>query len=93
MKEKWGEAIGANFGFGILFFVGYLFIVLAVALLITLVNPIVGIVAGVMLALLLHATLSAAEMVFIAATYQHVHDEPIGNFKGETLDSVFMDKR
>lgn len=92
MKSKWGETIGANFGFGILFFLGYVFIIFAVVLLIMATNPVIAIVAGIIMALLLHTALSAAEIVFIAATYQHLHDEPIGRFDGETLDSVFMQK-
>lgn len=92
MKEKWGEAIGANFGFGFLFFVGYVFLILTAVLLGSTVSWAVGIIAGIVLALLLHAALSAAEMVFIAATYRHLHDEPTGNFNGDTLDSVFMPK-
>ncbi|MDB4728375.1 DUF6159 family protein, partial [Saprospiraceae bacterium] len=93
MKSKWGEAIGANFGFGILFFLGYIVIAFVTVLLITMVNPAVGIVAGIVMALILHAALSAAEIVFITATYQHLHNDPVGRFDGDTLDSVFMPKR
>ncbi|MCR9286032.1 MAG: DUF6159 family protein [Bacteroidetes bacterium] len=93
MKSKWGEAIGANFGFGILFFLGYIVIAFVTVLLITMVNPVVGIVAGIVMALILHAALSAAEIVFITATYQHLHNDPVGRFDGDTLDSVFMPKR
>ncbi len=93
MREKWGEALGANFGFGILFLVGYIIIAAICAFLGIVIHPLAGVVGFVMMALLLHTALAAAKMVFIAATYQHLHGEPIGNFKGDILDSVFMPKK
>ena len=92
MREKWGEALGANFGFGLLFFFGYVLIVIASVLIGFIIHPIVAVIGAVMMALLLHTALSAAEMVFVAATYQHLNGEPTGNFEGDVLDSVFMPK-
>ena len=93
MKERWGEALGANFGFGLFFFLGYLIIILVGIGLGFAIHPILGIVIAVLLALLLHTVISAAETVFIAATYQHLNDEPHGNFEGDVLDNIFMEKK
>lgn len=92
MRQKWGESLAANFGFGIFLLVGYVFIIAMGFLLGYTLHPIVGVLAGIVMALLLHATVSAAETVFLAATYQHLHNEPHGDFSGETLDSVFVPK-
>ena len=32
------------------------------------------------------------QTVFLAAAYQHVNDKPSGDFNGETLDSIFIQK-
>ncbi len=93
IKEKWGESIGANFGFALLTILGYLVLVAPVVFLIdNTVDPFSGIVAGVLVALVLHAFISAAEMVFLTAAYQHVNDKPIQHFETETLDNIFINK-
>ncbi len=93
MRAKWGEALGANFGFGLLFVVGYVIIAATAVFLGIFIHPIAGVFAGILLALLLHTALSAAEMVFVAATYQHLNDQPAGNFEGEILSSAFVPKK
>ena len=92
MKEKWGESIGANFGFSIFVFLGYILVVIPLGIALSFINPFMGIATGVMAALLLHTVVSAAENVFVAAVYQNLNDEPYGNFDSEILDSVFMPK-
>lgn len=92
MKEKWGEAIGANFSFGVFFLLGYLIIIVGTVALFT-IHPILGIVSGVLSALLLHTVVSAAKTVFIAATYNHMMDRPAGRFdEVDVLDGVFIKK-
>lgn len=92
MKEKWGEAIGANFSFGVFFLLGYL-IIIAGTIVLFAIHPILGIVSGVLSALLLHTVVSAAKTVFIAATYNHMMDRPAGRFdEVGVLDSVFIKK-
>lgn len=92
MKEKWGEAIGANFSFGLFFLLGYIFIILIGIALFT-VNPVLAVISIVLSALFLHTVVSAAKTVFLAAAYQHIHHQPTGNFDGNTLDSIFMPKK
>lgn len=92
MKEKWGEAIGANFSFGVFFILGYLIIIVATVALFS-IHPILGIVSGVLSALLLHTVVAAAKTVFIAATYNHMMNRPAGRFdEVDVLDGVFAKK-
>ena len=92
MKEKWGEAIGANFSFGVFFLIGYLIIFVGAVALFA-VHPVLGIVSGVLSALLLHTVVAAAKTVFIAATYNHMMDRPAGRFDDvDVLDGVFIQK-
>ncbi len=94
MKEKWGESIGANFSFGIFSLIGILFIALPVGFLMgAAIHPIVGIIAGIVVFFLVQIAVSSANMVFLAAAYQHVNDEPTGHFDSDVLDDVFIPKK
>ena len=92
MKEKWGEAIGANFSFSLFYIVGYIAIGLMVFLLFS-IHPLVAIIIGVMTGLLLHTVVSAAQTVFLAAAYQHVINEPVRHFDSDALDGIFIERR
>lgn len=92
IREKWGESLAANFGFGIFIFLGYIGIIASAFLLGYLLHPVVGIVAGFLAAILLHTVVAAAKTVFLAAVYQHMNHEPHGDFRGETLDGIFIQK-
>ncbi len=94
MKEKWGESIGANFSFGIFSFLGILFIALPIGFLLgATIHPIVGVVVGILAFLLVQTAVSSANMVFLAAAYQHVNNEPTGHFDSDVLDDVFIPKK
>jgi len=93
MKNKWGESIGANFSFGLFGLLGILFVAIPTGILMgSLIHPIAGIVCGFIAFLLVQAAVSAANMVFLAAAYQHVNDEPTGYFDSATLDGIFVPK-
>lgn len=93
MKEKWGESIGANFSFGIFTLIGIICIALPTGYILgAMVNPIVGIAAGFIVFLLVQTAVSAANMVFLTAAYQHVNNEPTGHFEGDVLDDIFVQK-
>lgn len=92
MKDTWGESLGATFSFGIFTFLGTFLIALPLGFLFGLIHPGAGIVAGVLIVGLIQISVSAANVVFLAAVYQNVHGEPIGNFDGDTLDSIFIEK-
>ena len=91
MKEKWGESLGANFGFGFINFLAILVIGL-VAFALAQVHVVLGILVGISLLLLLGTVMSAAQAVFLAAIYQRVNDKPTGDFNNSILDSAFVGK-
>lgn len=93
IKEKWGESLAANVGFGLFYLVGYVAIIISGLLLGYVVHVVAGIVVAVLGAITLHAVISAAQTVFLAAAYQKANDEPYGDFNGETLDSMFVNKK
>ena len=91
MKEKWGESLGANFGFGFINFIAILLIgILAVVL--AQINIFLAIIVGIFSLLLLGTVMSAAQTVFLAAIYQHVNNKPTGRFNENVLDDAFMAK-
>ncbi len=93
MKKNWGEAIGANFSFGIFSFLGFIVAMVVTFLLLYLqINPIIAIGLGVLLFILTILASEAAKTVFLAAAYQYLHDEPHGPFDDDLLDSSFYSK-
>ena len=92
MREKWGEAIGANFSFGAFFLIGYMVIIIGGIALIA-IQPVMGIIVMLLSALLLHTVIAAAKTVFVAAAYNHMNDRPAGRFDNGALDNLFVDKR
>lgn len=93
MKEKWGESIGANFSFALFAILGTILIALPLGFLIGyLVHPIVGVLVGILAFILVQIIVSAANMVFITAAYQHVNNEPVGYFDDNVLDDIFVQK-
>ena len=92
MKRKWGEAIGAQFGFGIFVLLGYFLFVLPLGITLMFVHPLFGIATGLMAAFTVHIIVSAAKNIFIAAVYQHLHEEPFGPFDEDKLDDAFGQK-
>jgi len=92
MKDKWGEAFGANFSFGAFYILGYIAIVSYFILLVT-ISPWIAFIGSVILALFLHTAVSAAKMVFIAASYQHATGQTAGIFDdAEVMDDIFRSK-
>lgn len=91
MKDKWGEAIGASFSFGLFYILGYLVIIVAAILLFS-VHFALGIVAALLSILFLHTVVAAAKTVFIAATYNHLNNQPAGQFEDGVLDDLFVPK-
>jgi len=91
MREKWGESLGANFGFGFINFIAIIIIgILAVVL--AQINVILAIIVGIGSLLLLGTVMSAAQTVFLAAIYQRVNNKPTGNFDENILDDAFIVK-
>lgn len=91
MKQKWGESLAANVSFGLFHFLGIIAAALVFYLL-TSVNIILAITVAILMILLVSTVITAARTVFVAAVYNHVIGRPTGNFDGEMLDSVFINK-
>ena len=92
MKEKWGESLGANVGFGLFHFLGILLGIGIIFGFMAIEQPIIGIVIGGLGILLISTIVSAAQTVFVAAVYNHVKGRPTGNFDSNILDDAFMGK-
>lgn len=91
MRQKWGESLAATVSFGVFHFLGIL-LSIGLGILLGGVNIVLGIVVALLSILFLSTVFSAANTVFVAAVYNHVTGAPTGNFDGETLDSVFINK-
>ncbi|MCB0637403.1 MAG: hypothetical protein KDC54_12330 [Lewinella sp.] len=92
IRERWGEALGAGFSFGLFQMIG---IVLAIvgAVIVAQFNVIAGLAVGFLTFLLSMVVTSAARNVFLAAAYQHTQGNTPNEFDGQTLDGIFMPKR
>lgn len=92
MKEKWGESIGANFSFGLFYFVGTV-VIIVLAILFFFIHPLVAIFASILLFVMLYLVVSTAETIFLAAAYQHLDHRPAGRFDdSDLLDTIFVPK-
>lgn len=89
IKEKWGEALGANFGFGLFYFISFVLLVIPAFFVGSMIHPGVGVFLGIMSFFLIGIVISAAETVFLAAAYQHVNDRPIPQYQPELIDDIF----
>lgn len=91
MKQKWGESLAANVSFGLFHFLGIV-AAFVIFYLLASVSVIAGIVVGLAIILLVSTVVTAARTIFVAAVYNHVTGKPAGNFDGDMLDSVFIQK-
>ncbi len=93
MKKNWGEAIGANFSFGIFSLIGMIAAIMAFFLLMYLsINPVFAVGVAVLLFVLTILVSEAAKTVFLAAAYQYLHDAPHGPFEDDLLEDSFYSK-
>ncbi len=92
IKEKWGEAIGAGFSFGLLFLAGLAMAVIG-GLIVGQVNIVAGVMMGLATLLLTIVVNSAARNVFLAAAYEHTQGHTPEQFDATTLDGIFVDKK
>jgi hypothetical protein len=91
MREKWGESITANVSFGLFNLLGVL-LSFAIGVSLATFSPALGIITGVFLFVLVLTVTATARTVFVAAVYNHVSGQPVGEFNGDMLDSVFIKK-
>lgn len=91
MRQKWGESLGANFGFGFLNILGILVIGLICYALAS-IHIALAVITGILLVVSLVTVMAAAETIFVAAVYQRVKGLPTGKFDDGLLDSSFRAK-
>lgn len=91
MREKWGESLAATVSFGVFHFLGIL-AAIGLGFLLGSVNIILGIVVGLLIILLVSTFFATAQTVFVAAVYNHVNGQPIGDFDSDTLDGAFINR-
>jgi hypothetical protein len=92
MREKWGEALGANFGFGFIKLIIFVLCLVGGVITAYLVHPLAGIALGLIVFLGASIAISAAEVVFVAAAYQYTQNKPTGSFDTKVLDNLFAPK-
>ena len=93
MKEKWGESIGASFSFGLFALIGIILIALPLGFLVGfLIDWLAGAVVFILAFILVQIVVSAANMVFTTAAYQHVNHRPVGGFDDDVLENIFVKK-
>ena len=93
IKEKWGESLGANISFGLFTLLGLIAIVIPTGFILgAVIHPAAGFVIGIILFLIIQIAVSAANMIFLTAAYEHANNRPNGYFESDVLDNMFVKK-
>jgi Family of unknown function (DUF6159) len=92
MKQKWGESLGANFGFGLIQFLGILIIALPLYFIGALFNPIAAIALAVTGGFVIISIISAAQTIFVSAVYHNITGDPVKHFNEQLVDQLFEKK-
>lgn len=91
VKEKWGESLGGNFSLGLINVLGIIAIAF-LAFVLSMVNMYLALTVAIIAAILLFATTSAANVVFVAAVYNNLNELPSGEFQSDIIDDLFISK-
>lgn len=91
MKDKWGESLTATFSFGMIHFVAVVLLLIP-AFLIGFVNVFAGIAVGVIGFVLIAATFSALNSIFISAVYNKVTNDLNTHLNDSMFDTLFQQK-
>lgn len=92
MKQKWGESLGANFGFGLIQLLAMIVLIIPCFIIGSTVNLYLGIALGLMGAFIISAIFSAAQTIFVSAVYHNITDEPVKHFNQQMIDGLFQKK-
>jgi len=92
MKEKWGERLGASFSFALIPLLGILCFGVAGFAVGYLVNEIVGVGLFVAGLLLVFATTSALNSIFVSAVYNNINGNINEHFNKQMLDGLFEER-
>ena len=93
MKNKWGERLGASFSFVLLPLLGILCFGVAGAAVSYFINEAAGVILFVVGMLLLFATTSALNSIFISAVYNNINGNINQHFQQQMLDGLFEEKQ
>lgn len=93
IRERWGEALGAGFSFGLFQIIGWVLAFVGGFTLGYFIHPFVGVAVAVLTILLTIVVVSAARNVFLTAAYEHTQGNTPDEFDGQTLDGIFMPKK
>jgi hypothetical protein len=88
MKEKWGESLGATFSFGLIQFVAFILLLIP-AFLIGYINVLAGIAVGIVGVVLIAATFSALNSIFVSAVYNKVKNDIDVHLNDAMFDTLF----
>lgn len=92
VKEKWGESLTAGFSFGVIHFLGLLFICVPLFFLGGLIHPVVGVAAAVAAFFVIMAIMDAAKTIFVSAVYNNIQGDVSEHFDQQLVDSLFRPK-
>jgi Family of unknown function (DUF6159) len=92
MKQKWGESLGANFGFGLIQFLGILIVAFPLYFIGALFNPIAAIALAVTGGFVIISIISAAQTIFVSAVYHNITGDPVKHFNEQLVDQLFEKK-
>jgi hypothetical protein len=93
MKQKWGESLGSQVGFGVINLLAFLLVAIPLFIIGSFIHILVGVGLGLLGAFLIMAIMSAAQTIFISAVYHNVTGNPTEHFNQKLIDNLFESKK
>jgi hypothetical protein len=93
MKQKWGESLGSQVGFGVINLLAFLLVAIPLFIIGSFIHILVGIGLALLGAFLIMAIMSAAQTIFISAVYHNVTGNPVEHFNQKLIDNLFESKK
>jgi hypothetical protein len=93
MKQKWGESLGSQVGFGVINLLAFLLVAIPLFIIGSFIHILVGVGLALLGAFLIMAIMSAAQTIFISAVYHNVTGNPTDHFNQKLIDNLFESKK
>jgi hypothetical protein len=93
MKQKWGESLGSQVGFGVINLLAFLLVAIPLFIIGSFFHILVGVGLALLGAFLIMAIMSAAQTIFISAVYHNVTGNPTEHFNQKLIDNLFESKK
>ena len=93
MKQKWGESLGSQIGFGVINLLAFLLVAIPLFIIGSFIHVLVGVGLALLGAFLIMAVMSAAQTIFISAVYHNVTGNPTEHFNQKLIDNLFESKK